>query len=82
LKLVPSGQSRRPFRAADGERQGSTISVPAISSTLVSTIRRRNATCPSYSSPWLPPQSTTVGPSPFLKTAIGTARLPHALSSS
>ena len=35
-----------------------------------------SVTGPSYSSPWMPPDTKAVGPSPFLNTAIGTGMWP------
>ena len=43
--------------------------------------RSKSAIGPSYSSPWLPPVSSAVGPGPPRITAIGIITLPQALSS-
>jgi hypothetical protein len=40
-----------------------------------------SATGPSYSSPWLPPVKSAVGPSPFRITPIGIMTDPQAESS-
>ncbi len=43
--------------------------------------RSNSASGPSYSSPWLPPVSSAVGPEPLLHTAIGIITAPQAESS-
>src|ERR1700735_5351474 len=43
--------------------------------------RSKSATGPSYSSPWLAPVSSAVGPSPCLITAMGIITEPQAESS-
>ena len=54
------------------EITGMTTIRPWTSSASISLISRSAAIWPSYSSPWLPPETSTVGPSPFAIVAIGT----------
>src|SRR5262245_28791948 len=54
---------------------------PDRSDALMDEARFINATGPSYSSPWLAPVSSAVGPLPFFATVIGIITAPHAESS-
>jgi hypothetical protein len=77
LKLPSStGETRVPAIAAGRFAAGMTMTRPLTRSGLSSRIRFESAIGPSYSSPWLPPMNITVGPAPFLITAIGIAMLP------
>ena len=64
LKFAPDGHSRVYAREASGETHGITISRPVTSSGRRSRARFSAATWPSGSSPWTPPSTSTVGPSP------------------
>ena len=59
------------FEAA-GESTGITITRPVTCSGCSSWSSRIAATWPSYSSPWLPARTSTVGPSPFAIEAMWT----------
>jgi hypothetical protein len=72
LKFAPEGHKRVFARDASREITGTTTIRPRTCSGSSSRISRRHATWPSYSSPWFPPETTTVGPSPFAIVAIGT----------
>ena len=39
--------------------------------------RRAMAICPSYSSPWMPPVKSTVGPLPFFTEMMGISTTPQ-----
>ena len=54
------------------EITGTTTIRPVTCAGSISWTSRSAATWPSYSSPWLPPETSTVGPSPFAIVAIGT----------
>ena len=71
LKFAPLGQSRVYAREASGDAHGTTISCPVTSPGAVSRASRSAATCPSGSSPWTPPTTSAVGPSPPLIETIG-----------
>ncbi|MCY1179344.1 hypothetical protein D9M73_197380 [compost metagenome] len=75
------GEVRLPARNAGVFMNGTMITRPRMSSARSSWARRLSATGPSYSSPWLPPVSSAVGPSPFFTTQIGIITAPHAESS-
>ena len=77
--LAPDGQQRVKASDASGETHGTTMTRPETCSGCRSRARLIAAICPSGSSPWTPPSTTAVGPSPFATTTIGTARAPVAL---
>ena len=68
---------RRARRRA--RRTGTTISCPGTSPGSVSRASRSAATCPSGSSPWTPPNTSAVGPSPPLIETIGMNRCDQPL---
>ena len=72
LKLAPDGQLRVFAFEAAGERTGMMITRPETCSGWSSCSRRSAATWPSYSSPWFPASTSTVGPSPFPIEAMWT----------
>ncbi len=72
LRLPSSiGEQRWPASAAGRFSAGMMISRPWMLAGSSSRIRRTSVIWPSYSSPWLPAPRKTVGPLPFLITAIG-----------
>ena len=72
LKFAPDGQLRVFAFDASGERTGMTMTRPCTCSGCSSCSSRSAATWPSYSSPWLPASTSTVGPSPFAIEAMWT----------
>src|SRR5690554_7297823 len=61
--------------------QGTIITRPVTSSASSRLDSLSSEVMPSYSSPWLPPVSSAVGPSPFLTTVTGIITAPQAESS-
>ena len=72
MKLAPEGQFRVFALDAAGESTGITITLPETCSGCSSWSSRSAATWPSYSSPWFPARTSTVGPSPFAIDAMWT----------
>ena len=60
---------------------GRMITRPSMSCGFSVRARSNSAIGPSYSSPWLPPVSSAVGPWPFFTTVIGIMIDPQAESS-
>ena len=75
LKFAPDGHSLVHAFDASPESTGITITRPLTCSGSSSWISRSAATWPSYSSPWLPASTSTVGPEPLATHAIGTKLL-------
>lgn len=77
FKLPSSiGEVRVPAIAAGKFAIGNRITRPLIIAGSSDFARLLSATCPSYSSPWLPETNSAVGPSPFLITTIGIGMNP------
>src|SRR5581483_12212926 len=72
LKFTPDGHMRVFAFDAAVEITGTTTIRPVTCAGSSSCTSRSRAIWPSYSSPWLPPLTTTVGPSPCAIVAIGT----------
>ena len=62
LKFAPDGQRRVHAFDAAVESTGITITRPVTCSGCSSGMSRSAAIWPSYSSPWLPARTSTVGP--------------------
>ncbi len=77
LRLPPSsGETRSPAIAAGRLSAGRTITRPFTAPGSSARISLASAIWPSYSSPWLPAVSSSVGPAPFFTTAAGIAIVP------
>src|SRR5690554_6321964 len=80
--LPPSSpEVRLPAITAGVFMQGTMITRPVTYSASSSLDSLSSEVMPSYSSPWLPPVSSAVGPSPFLTTVTGIITAPQAESS-
>ena len=78
--FAPDGQSRVYPRDASIETHGITVTRPWTCSGRNSRARFSAATWPSGSSPWTPPRTSAVGPSPLATVTIGTYWFDHPLS--
>ena len=75
------GEVRLPAITAGVFMQGTMITRPVTSSAFSVEESFNSEVMPSYSSPWLPPVSSAVGPSPFFTTVTGIITAPQADSS-
>ena len=78
--FAPDGQRRVYARDASIETHGITITRPLTCSGRSSRARFSAATWPSGSSPWTPPRTSAVGPSPRATETIGTYWFDQPLS--